>query len=319
MRGKGARLAGMRGKGARLAGMRGKGAGLAGMRGKGAGLAGMRAARARGLQACAARARGLQACAAMPRARAKNGGLKLVRRASVTIVILCAAVRLGWCQTAAKGGIQGVVQDESGKPVAGATAVATGVGTSTHQSHTVTTNAAGAYSFTGLEPGQYLVCVQTPGGPHLDPCQWSKPAPITVSSGATAANQATTAVKGAVIQVRIDDPLKLMSTGKGSSAGDIVVGLLLPRDLLQPMRLASSDAGGRTYDAAIPTGTPVRVQIHSTHLQISDSVGLSLAPVGAAAGAGAGVANMASASTQTVQAPVGTGTHVMTFRVTGKK
>ena len=142
---------------------------------------------------------------------------------------------------------------------------------------------------------------------------------ITVSSGATTANQATTAVKGAVIQVRIDDPLKLMSTGKGSSAGDIVVGLLLPRDLLQPMRLASSDAGGRTYDAAIPTGTPVRVQIHSTHLQISDSVGLSLAPVGAAAGAGAGVANMASASTQTVQAPVGTGTHVMTFRVTGKK
>jgi|SRR5271157_1180306 len=240
-----------------------------------------------------------------------------MRRASYAIVILCVVLPLGWGQTAAKGGIQGVVKDDSGKPVAGAIAVATGVGTSTHQSHTVTTTAAGAYNFTGLEPGQYLVCVQTPGGANLDPCQWSKPAPITVSSGATTANQATTAVKGALIQVRINDPLKLLDAGKGASAGDIIVGVLLPQALLQPMRLASSDSTGRTYDGAIPTGTPVRVQIHSAHVQIADSLGASLAPVSAAGGASA--ASMASASTQTVQVPVGTGTHVVTFSVTGKK
>jgi hypothetical protein len=227
------------------------------------------------------------------------------------------AIPLGWCQTAAKGGIQGVVKDDSGKPVAGAIAVATGVGTSTHQSHTVTTTASGAYSFTGLEPGQYLVCVQTPGGPNLDPCQWSKPTPITVSSGATTTNQATTAAKGALIEVRINDPQRLMDTGKGSSAGDMIVGIVLPRALFLPMRLASSDATGRTYDAAIPTGTPVRVQIHSTHLQIADSQGASLAPVNGVAGTSA--ASMASASTLTVQVPAGTGTQVVTFSVTGKK
>jgi hypothetical protein len=227
------------------------------------------------------------------------------------------AVPLGWCQTAGKGGIQGVVKDDGGRPVAGAIAVATGVGTSTHQSHTATTAADGTYSFTGLEPGQYLVCVQTPGGPNPDPCQWSKPAPITVSSGATTANQATTAVKGAVLEVRINDPLRLMGTGKGANAGDVIVGVVLPRALFLPMRLASSDTTGRTYDAAIPTGTPVRVQIHSAHLQIADSQGASLAPVNAAPGTGA--AGMASASTRTVQATAGTGTQVVTFSVTGKK
>ena len=183
-----------------------------------------------------------------------------------------------------------MVKDDSGKPVAGAIAVAAGVGTSSHQSHLATTTASGANSSTGLEPGRYLVCVQTPGGPNLDPCQWSKPTPIAVSSGATTANQSTTAVKGARLEVRIDDPLKLLETGKGGSGGDIIVGVLLPQALLQPMRLASSDSTGRA-------------QIHSTHVQIADNQGTSLA----------------SASTQTVQAPAGTGTQVLTFSVTGKK
>jgi hypothetical protein len=220
-------------------------------------------------------------------------------------------------QSATKGGIQGIVKDDSGKPVAGAFAVATGVGTPTHQSHTVTTTATGAYSFTGLDPGQYQLCVQTPGGPNLDPCHWSQPALITVSSGLTTANQTTTAVKGSVLQVRINDPLKLLTTATAATAGDIIVGILLPQALFQPMRLASSDSTGRTYDTAIPFGMPVKVQIHSTHLEIADSNGISLAPTGAAPGSG--VASLASASTLTVQAPTGTATQVMTFSVTGKK
>lgn len=180
--------------------------------------------------------------------------------------------------------------------MAGAVAVATRVGTSTNQSRTVTTTASGAYSFTGLERGQYQICVQTPGGPNLDPCQWSnsKPSLITFASGATTANQTMTAVKGSVLQVRINDPLQLLATSK-----------------------ASSDATGRTYDAAIPMDEPIRVQIHSSHLQIADNQGFSLAPVNAAPGLGA--LSFASASTLTVQIPAGTASQVMTFSVTGKK
>lgn len=238
-------------------------------------------------------------------------------RAGYAIVILGVSVPIALCQTAAKGGIQGVVKDDSGKAVAGAVAIATGVGTSSHQSHTATTTASGAYSFTGLEPGQYQVCVQLPGGPNLDPCQWSKPTLIAVASGTTTANQTTTAVKGSVLQVRINDPQKLMATDKSASASDIVVGVLLPQGLFQPMRLGSSDATGRTYDAAIPMGVPIHVQIHSSHLQIADNLGASLGPVNAAPGSGA--AAMASASTLTVQVPAGTASQTMTFSVTGKK
>ncbi len=240
-----------------------------------------------------------------------------MRRVICAVVVLCVAVLAALSQTAAEGGIRGVALDDGGKPVAGAYAIATGVGTSNHQSHTVTTTATGAYSFIGLEPGQYQVCIQAPGGLQLDPCHWSRPALVAVASGVTTANQTTTVVKGSLLQVRINDPQKLMATGKGSSAGDIIVGILLPQALFQPMRLASSDASGRTYDVAIPIGMPVRVQIHSTHLQIADSRGLSLAPVNAVPGSPA--ASLASASTLTAQIPAGTATQVMTFSVTGKK
>jgi hypothetical protein len=49
--------------------------------------------------------------------------------AGYAIVILFVSVTTAVCQTASKGGIQGVVKDDSGKAVAGAVAVATGAGT----------------------------------------------------------------------------------------------------------------------------------------------------------------------------------------------
>jgi len=232
------------------------------------------------------------------------------------IIFVLAAVPAVFAQSGT-GALQGTAKDDGGKPLAGAVAVVTGVGTASHRTHSAVTNSSGAYSFAGLEPGQYQVCVQMPGGPNLDPCQWSKPVLITVASGQTTANQTTTAVRGSLLQVRINDPLKLLGTGTGSSAGDIIAGVLLPQALFLPMRLASSDAAGRTYDAAIPTNTPVQVQIHSAHLQIADSQGFSLAPVNAAQGRGA--VNLASASTQTVQIAAGAATQTVTFSVTGKK
>lgn len=237
-------------------------------------------------------------------------------RSYCAFVIICVAGAIGWGQTATKGGIQGVAKDESGKPLAGAMAVAVGIGTTSHASHTVVTNSSGAYSFTGLEPGQYQVCVQMPGGANLDPCKWSKPTLITVTAGQTTANQTSTAVKGSLLEVRINDPLRLLAVGTGSSAGDIIVGVLLPQSLFLPMRMASSDATGRTYDAAIPTNVPVQVQIHSMHLEIADTQGVSLAPASSKGGTGS---SMASAAMQTVQIAPGAGSLTVTFSVTGKK
>jgi hypothetical protein len=234
-------------------------------------------------------------------------------RSRYPIVLALATVSAVFAQTGT-GALQGTAKDDTGKPIAGAYAVATGIGTVNRQSHTALISASGQFSFTGLEPGQYQVCIQEPGGQHLDPCKWAQPAPITVASGKTA-SPAVTATTGASLQVRINDPLKLLAQGKGPA--DLIIGVRLPTAIFVPMRLASSDATGRTYDVAIPTGARVRLLVNSAHLQLADSNNLSLAAVHALPGSPA--AGLASSSTLGEQVPVGNATQLMTFTVTGKK
>ena len=59
------------------------------------------------------------------------------------------------------GALIGSVADSSGAPVAGATVTLTSTGQ--NQSRTLTSTAAGSFSATGLQPGEYTVVVEAPG------------------------------------------------------------------------------------------------------------------------------------------------------------
>ena len=183
------------------------------------------------------------------------------------------------------GVIQGVIKDDSGQAVASVYAVAVDA-TIGGKSYTAVTGSNGAFSIAGVAPGTYSVCVQEPGGAHLDPCHWSTPVQIKVAAGQTVASAPISAVKGTLLQVRVNDPGGLWKAGAGNA--EILLGVILPSSLFQPMRLASTDAGGKTFEVAIPAGTPVKMSVTAPHFAISDSQGLSLgaavAPVQAAAG-----------------------------------
>ena len=154
------------------------------------------------------------------------------------------------------GSVSGIIRDDAGQPVAGGYAVASPVGPSaTHATYTAITSASGKYTFTGMQPGKYSICVQVPGGPHLDPCRWSTAVQITVGAGQSVTNQTVSVTKGSILQVRIDDQSKLLAT---SGPGDLLVGVFLPSSVFQPLRLMSSDGSGRTYQTAIPFNTSVR-------------------------------------------------------------
>jgi hypothetical protein len=77
------------------------------------------------------------------------------------------------------------------------------------------------------------------------------------------------------------------------------------------MRLASSDATGRTYDVAVPLKTSIRLNIISSHLRISDDKSNSLAPT----------TLTPSATSSTVTFPGQSALHgpPVTFTVTGRK
>src|SRR5260370_23208598 len=116
-------------------------------------------------------------------------------------------------QTAGK--LQGIVHDDSGNPVVGAYAIATAQSASDHSTYRAITGSQGDYTFNSLPPGKYAICVQAPGGPHLNPCQWSTGTQgaalggaqvVTVASGQTLANQTVAVTPGALLQIRLAAP-----------------------------------------------------------------------------------------------------------------
>jgi len=183
------------------------------------------------------------------------------------------------------GIIQGVVNDASGQAVSSVFAAAVSAAAGGKQ-YLAVTSSNGAFSISGVAPGTYSVCVQEPGGSHLDPCLWGNSVRVQVAAGQTVSTTPIIAVKGTLLQVVVNDPGGLWKSGYGNP--EILLGVILPSSLFQPMRLASSNALGKSFDLAIPAGTPVKMSVTAPHFAISDSQGISLgatvAPVQAAAG-----------------------------------
>lgn len=202
--------------------------------------------------------------------------------------------------------IQGVVKDDTGATPSGLYVVATSQGND-HHTYTTTTGAKGDYTFNNIPPGKYNLCVQAPGGPHLNNCEYSAPAQVTLATSQSA-TQNISVTQGAVFQLRLDDPRKLITP-----VDDIFLVVHLPNGLARPMRLASSDATGRTYDAPVPLKTSVRLSIISSHLQIADDKNNSLAPKSAAANSPQTSGGITFPGQSAVHGPP------VTFTVTGRK
>ncbi len=173
------------------------------------------------------------------------------------------------CQAAK---IQGVVIDDSGKPVAGIYAVATAQSATDHSTYSSVTNSKGEYSFDALPPGKYSICIQSPGGPQLNNCQWAVATQATVAAAQTLGNQAITVTQGGLLKIRLDDPKQLIA-----HTDDILIGIYLPSGLFHPC----------AWQPAIPPAAPTRspspensgpFSVISTHLQMTDDKSKNLAP-----------------------------------------
>lgn len=186
------------------------------------------------------------------------------------VVLLMAFAWCAFAQTTT-GVTQTVVTDDSGQPVSGAYIVATPLGSAGGLTITMLADAKGAFSLSALKPGAYSVCVQEPGGLHLDPCKWSTVPKLTVTAASAAALALPPIVKGSVFQLRINDPGKVWA-----QTDDLLVGITVPTSMFQPLRLAASDSTGKTFDVAVPFDTALAVYVSSSHLLFADATGKSL-------------------------------------------
>jgi hypothetical protein len=220
-------------------------------------------------------------------------------------VLLLLATHFAFAQST----IQGVVNDDTGKSPSGIYVVATAQSPTDHRTYSTLTGPKGEYSFSNLPAGSYTLCVQAPGGSHLGNCTWNTPTTVALASSQTLVRNLSV-TQGGTLQIRLDDPNHL-----ATPADDLLIGVFLPTGLFHPMRLASTDATGRTYDVAVPLNSPVRLTIISTHLQINDDKGKDLAPQSKAASG----PTPTTSSTITIAGPQAAKGPPITFTITGRK
>jgi len=187
-----------------------------------------------------------------------------------SLIVFLASVCCAFAQQD-KGGFQGHVDDDKGQHVSGAYIVATPQGSGGGQTATAMAGAIGDFNFADLKPGVYSVCVQEPGGQHLDPCSWSTAPQVTVVAGQAPTITLPLVVKGSLFVLRIDDPNKVWA-----ASDDMLVGITLPSGRFSPLRMAAVDMTGRTYDVAVAFDTPLVLYVSSSHLLFSDDKGKSL-------------------------------------------
>jgi hypothetical protein len=155
--------------------------------------------------------------------------------------------------------------------------------------HRVFTGTNGAFTFSRLPAGSYFLCAQIAAAeaapadsPYVDTCVWgSNQAPIALAAGQQLAGLVFTAPKGAWLKVRVLDPEHVLpqavqSKGPAHLEPELQITLQGADNLNRHASFISSDAAGRTYQAAIPLKAAYNLRVTSTAGNVFDSGGKQL-------------------------------------------
>ena len=150
----------------------------------------------------------------------------------------------------------------------------------------VFTAANGAFTFSRLPAGKYVLCAQVStaeaapaNSPYVDTCVWgSAQAPISLTAGQQIAGIVFTAPKGAWLQVRVVDPEHVLpqaipAKGPALLEPEFQLSLKALDGLPRHARFISADAAGRTYQAAVPLKTALNLQVSSSVGDVFDQGG----------------------------------------------
>lgn len=203
-------------------------------------------------------------------------------------------------------GIQGVISDQNGNAVVGASITATGAyvaqtpgGPPQSENYSTVSTAGGQFLFSSVNSGSYTLCVSVPGTAYLDPCRWSSGPNVIVSPGQQATANVVLAT-GALLQVRIADPAQHLANGDGA----VLLGLSSPSTFFHPLNPVVSAATAATFQIAFPPNTALTFEISSNKLQLADAKGATL--------------TTATASTQ-ILVTAGQANPTLNFTITGTK
>jgi hypothetical protein len=187
------------------------------------------------------------------------------------LVISCPS----WAQTTATLAVQ--VAAQSSDSTSGLVVVAslslpdTAAGFSGQRAFASVTDATGQVSFAGLPFGIYSVCVEPQNQLYVQPCQWSPPATVHLSSQNTSGAVSLPVQRGIPVDIRIDDPDGLLSSSI-ATAPAVVARVVTPQGPLH-LQPAAQDPGGINYRIIAPPSVAASIQIFAGAFNILDGTG----------------------------------------------
>jgi hypothetical protein len=210
-------------------------------------------------------------------------------------VIVFIQVGLGWSQvsstpaTGVPGTLAGTIQGSDGRVI--------GAGSVTLAWLTPPPNSrapqflrqdipsSGSFSFAGLASGTYRLCVQTDDAMWLNPCEWgSASTSFSVSASQPVPLVTLVLQQGAVVPIRVDDPVQALALNDGKAPGaQLMLGVFNDNFQFHRSPIVSSDALGRNQQVVIPYGRTVNLFVSGSFFSITNaSTGLAVpkAPTG---------------------------------------
>jgi hypothetical protein len=178
--------------------------------------------------------------------------------------------------------IHGLVLNESRKPIANARV-------SVHRSSasraltaekTLSTGSdkTGGFTLDGVDPDDYLICVDVPGTDYLDSCKWGiAPPAAKVASAQAALSYNAVLTHGATISIRVDDPEELLPDPPvAGNTHFLMPGIWTKQATMQRVALVSSDKGGHDYSIVVPPDVDLRLSFTMGNLTLVDQKGYLL-------------------------------------------
>jgi len=199
------------------------------------------------------------------------------------IAALCGTSKVFSQNTA---GIQGLVLTQDNKPIKGGVVTATQVGVkaSATAAHGTSQGSGsdGSFSIANLAAGTYNVCVNMPSSQFLDPCHWSAPVSVTLTSGQVLKGLQVKVKQGTTVTVHLNDPSQLLSANEGKKAGaHMLVGVWTPDGLFHAASVSSKGNAAREYSVTVPYDTALQLSLFSGFFQMADSNGKAVNQTGA--------------------------------------
>jgi Carboxypeptidase regulatory-like domain len=213
--------------------------------------------------------------------------MRNVQNASRLVFATFAAAFFCVAQTAPAvlaGGIAGRALDERGQPVNGTVVVV-----SHGQIFKAQTNSNGAFSFSDLHTGTYVICLRpaafNPKADHeplVDSCAWQDKNSqlIRLAPGQDTTDIIVRAVHGYAFGVHVNDPFHLLSPSLGGklASNDISIVIAAPSGQPRHLPIVNEDASGRDHQIVIPYDTPHKLYLQSPKVDLLDLNGKKIDP-----------------------------------------